>query len=62
MKKFFALLFVCAGLTAMAAVPHVNNNANVTQGKAQKTMVMKSNTLSNQLIAPVMKTKVTKNT
>ena len=62
MKKFFALLFVCAGLTAMAAVPHVNNNAKVAEGKAPKTMVMKSNTLSNQLIAPVMKTKVTNNT
>ena len=54
MKKFFALLFVCAGLTAMAAVPHVNN-AKVAQGKAQTSMVLKSNTLANQMTAPAMK-------
>ena len=54
MKKFLALLFVCAGLTAMAAVPHVNNNAMVAQGKAPKSMVMKSNTLANRFTAPVM--------
>ncbi|MBQ3365049.1 MAG: dockerin type I repeat-containing protein [Muribaculaceae bacterium] len=63
MKKFLALLFVSAALTSMAAVPHVNTaKAKVTEGKAQKTMVMKSNTLANQLTAPVMKTKVTNNT
>ncbi len=55
MKKFLALAFVCAGLTAMAAMPHVNHNVTVTQGKAQKTMLLKSNTLSNQLTTPVMK-------
>ena len=55
MKKFLALLFVCAGLTAMAAVPHVNTNVKLAQGKAQKSMVMKSNTLTNQFTAPVMK-------
>ena len=54
MKKIFALLFVCAGLTAMAAVPKVTT-ANVVNGKSAKSMVMKSNTLSNQLTAPVMK-------
>ena len=55
MKKFFALMFVCAGLTAMAAVPHVNSNkVNVVNGKPAKAMVMKSNTLGNQLMAPVM--------
>ena len=55
MKKFFALLFVCAGLTAMAVTPHVNTNVKMTQGKAPKSMVMKSNTLTNQLTAPAMK-------
>lgn len=54
MKKLLALLFVCAGLTAMAATPHVNLNAPVHNGKPVKSMVMKSNTLANQLSAPVM--------
>jgi len=56
MKKFFALLFVCAGLTAMAVNPHVDmSNAKKFDGKpAQNAMVLKSNTLSNQLSAPVM--------
>jgi len=54
MKKFLALLFVCAGLTAMAVNPHVNMNAKVVNGKPAKAMVLKSNTLSNQLSAPVM--------
>ena len=53
MKKFLALLFVCAGLTAMAA-PHVNK-ADLTQvNKGQ--MVMKANTLTNQLTVGVSKT------
>ena len=55
MKKFFALLFVCAGLTAMAVTPRVNTNVNVAQNKAPKSMVLKSTTLSNQLSAPAMK-------
>jgi hypothetical protein len=55
MKKFFALLFVCAGLTAMAVTPHVNTNVKMAQGKAQKSMVLKCNTLSSELSAPVMK-------
>mgnify|MGYP002625079300 CR=1 FL=1 len=55
MKKFFALLFVCAGLTAMAAVPQVSSKAQVVSGKPAKSMVLKSNTLTNQLTAPVMK-------
>ena len=62
MKKFFALLFVCAGLTAMAVTPRVITNVQVRDGKPVKSMVLKSNTLANQLIAPAMKTKVTKNT
>ena len=41
MKKFLALMFVCAGLTAMAAAPHVNNTAKITK-KATSTQVMKS--------------------
>ena len=51
MKKFLALLFVCVGLTAMAA-PHVNK-ADLTQAKGQ--MVMKANTLTNNLTAGVSK-------
>lgn len=52
MKKFLALLFVCAGLTAMAA-PHVNK-ADLTQANKGQ-MVMKANTLGNQLTAGVTK-------
>ena len=52
MKKFLALLFVCAGLTAMAA-PHVNK-ADLTQANKGQ-MVMKANTLTNHLTAGVSK-------
>ena len=52
MKKFLALLFVCAGLTAMAA-PHVNK-AELTQANKGQ-MVMKANTLTNNLTAGVSK-------
>ena len=52
MKKFLALLFVCAGLTAMAA-PHINKADFVQANKGQ--MVMKSNTMANQLTAGVNK-------
>ena len=47
MKKFLALLFVCAGLTAMAGLPQMEkvNFTKATKGQ----MVMKSNTLSNDL-------------
>ena len=45
MKKFLALLFVCAGLTAMAA-PHVNKAELVQANKGK--MVMKSNTMAQQ--------------
>ena len=55
MKKFLALAFVCAGLTAMAATPHVNHNVTLNQGKVQKAMLLKSNTLADQLTTPVMK-------
>lgn len=48
MKKLLALLFVCAGLTAMAA-PHVNKADLMQVNKGQ--MVMKANTLSNQMTA-----------
>ena len=54
MKKFLALLFVCAGLTAMAGVPQFNK-AQLVQGKKQ-AMVLKSNTLANHMTAPVMTT------
>ena len=50
MKKFLALMFVCAGLTAMAA-PHVNKAEVAQAPKGQ--MVMKSNTLTNHLTAGV---------
>ena len=46
MKKFLALLFVCTGLTAMAA-PQVNKVDMPTAAKGQ--MVMKANTLTNNL-------------
>ena len=46
MKKFLAFLFVCAGLTAMAA-PQVNKVDMPTAAKGQ--MVMKANTLTNNL-------------
>ena len=52
MKKFLALLFVCAGLTAMAA-PHVNK-AELTQANKGQ-MVMKANNLTNNLTAGVTK-------
>ena len=52
MKKFLALLFVCAGLTAMAA-PHVNKADLVQANKGQ--MLMKSNTMANQLTSGVNK-------
>ena len=52
MKKFLALLFVCVGLTAMAA-PHVNK-ADLTQANKGQ-MVMKANTLTNNLTAGVTK-------
>lgn len=51
MKKFLALLFVCAGMTAMAGVPQVNK-ADFQSAKGQK--VMKANTLSHELSAPAM--------
>ena len=52
MKKFFALLFVCAGLTAMAGVPQINKAdiAKATKGQ----MVMKANTFTQEMTAPVM--------
>ena len=43
MKKFLALLFVCAGLTAMAA-PHVNKTDFVQAKKGE--MLMKSNNMA----------------
>ena len=52
MKKFLALLFVCAGLTAMAA-PHVNK-ADLTQANKGQ-MVMKANNLTNNLTSGVTK-------
>ena len=51
MKKFLALMFVCAGLTAMAA-PHVNKAELAQASNGQK--VMKANTLSNQLTSGVV--------
>ena len=45
MKKLFALLFVCAGLTAMAINPVQPQVKKMPKG----SMLMKSNTLSNDL-------------
>ena len=55
MKKFLALLFVCAGLTAMAAAPQLNT-ANITK-KANAAKVMKANTLTNELTSSMMSSK-----
>ncbi|MBQ6166833.1 MAG: dockerin type I repeat-containing protein [Muribaculaceae bacterium] len=56
MKKFFALLFVCAGLTAMAVTPHVNtSNVKMNDGKPVKNMVMKTTPMAEQMTANVMK-------
>lgn len=56
MKKFFALLFVCAGLTAMAVTPHVNtSNVKMLDGKPVTSMVMKTTPMAEQLTASVMK-------
>lgn len=52
MKKFLALLFVCAGLTAMAA-PNVNKAGLPQVNKGQ--MVMKANNFGSQLTANVNK-------
>ena len=52
MKKLLGLLFVCAGLTAMAA-PHLNKADVMMATKGQ--MVMKANTLSNNLTSGVTK-------
>ncbi len=51
MKKFLALMFVCAGLTAMAGVPQINK-ADLASVKGQK--VMKANNLTKEFAAPVM--------
>lgn len=52
MKKFLALMFLCAGLTVMAA-PHVNKAELSRANKGQK--VMKANTLANDLTRGVSK-------
>ena len=51
MKKFLALLFVCAGLTAMAA-PHVNKADLVQANKGQ--MVKKATPAATQFTSNVM--------
>ena len=62
MKKFLALLFVCAGLTAMAITPRTVTNAPQlnkhvgkevklqNQVKATTPMVLKSNTFAKQVV------------
>lgn len=55
MKKFLALLFVSAALTSMAAVPHVNTNAQVRDGKPVKSMVLKTQSMAQKMTANVMK-------
>ena len=50
MKKLLALLFVCAGLTAMAATPHSIKTVNL----AKQNVLSKANTLGNELTKPVM--------
>lgn len=50
MKKFLALMFVCAGLTAMAVTPQVNN-VKVMQGKPNKTVVNKAAMPQNRVMS-----------
>lgn len=52
MKKLFALLFVCAGLTAMAAQPTFVSKS--IQQKAHATKLMKDNTFFEKMTTPVM--------
>lgn len=52
MKKFLALAFVCAGLTAMAGMPQLNR-AHVTH-KAEGNLVMKGNSMAAKFMAPAM--------
>lgn len=63
MKKLFALLFVCAGLTAMAAAPLQLSKADVTKKAttAEVSKVMKTNMLLDQLTTNVMNVKAEKN-
>ena len=51
MKKILALLLVCAGLTATAA-PQINRANVVKAAKANTSMVLKSNSLASQFMAP----------
>lgn len=48
MKKFLALLFVCAGLTAMAVNP-VHTGRTSVQKMSKGTMLLKENTMAKQL-------------
>ena len=57
MKKFLALLFVCAGLTAMAA-PQINK-AELQANKGQK--VMKATSMATQFTNNVMNMPQAKN-
>lgn len=53
MKKFLALMFVCAGLTAMAAAPHVNNTANITKQATHAQVMKASKAIDAQVKAKV---------
>jgi len=64
MKKFLALMFVCAGLSAMAITPraHVNLPKMDKEMKTQRIgdqkampMVLKSNTFAKELISPALR-------
>ena len=57
MKKFLALAFVCAGLTAMAATPRLGNvnKADFTKkANTASSMIMKSNTFGKNLTASMV--------
>jgi len=51
MKKLLALLFVCAGLTAMAGTPRVIDGKQFNHN-AKGSMVMKANKFANNLTMP----------
>ena len=53
MKKFLALLFVCAGLTAMAAAPHVNNTAKITKQATHAQVMQAANSFDKAQVAKV---------
>lgn len=55
MKKFLALAFVCAGLTAMAATPRLGNVNQAVAGKPGKVVMTNAERMAKKSPANVMK-------